>query len=144
MQIEAKRQLAGLIAGFTDFKKKLKEMDAGGVVLPKSEWIDCGDIRAYVRRKVVCRDENCCFVFCISNIEFPVDLRGQGVFTAFLSEVERNLDNMFVGVELESVLNKRLEQYLSRNGYVNYGKEYNSLSCDFQKFIASSTVLYQR
>lgn len=82
-------------------------------------WIQERDINVYVRKSIRMLDRSTTATPCldIGSVEVHESHRGQGTFTAFLTQFEKAAGKLKRAVYVESIINEQLVKFLEARGY---------------------------
>jgi GNAT superfamily N-acetyltransferase len=86
----------------------------------RNAWIYEQDIAIYVRRSMRFINDTTVLCLDLASVEVAEHVQGRGVFTAFLYRFEQEAKKMNRAVFVESILNKRLENFLLKKGYIQH------------------------
>ena len=84
----------------------------------RNEWLSSAKMNVYVRkgRHLINGEIRLCFD--VASIGVPDNLRGKGIFTKWLEQVEKEIPSFEIEyVFVESILESRLIPFLGRHGY---------------------------
>ena len=99
----------------------------------KNLWIEEENMFCYVRKAVRVLGPSFVPTIDVATIEVAEEMRGQGIFTSFLTRVEQTAKTQQRAVFVESVMAPRLANFLLKRGYILDPRNSTTLAPSFFK-----------